>query len=118
VAWADAETAWTPGAVVASQAEAIRQREIETMTQQPEEKWEQWARERGIEIGREEGRQEGLVEGDLRALRQALRALPEERFRPLPESIKQRVAASPDPAQLRQALVQVLHVSSLDEFTL
>ena len=80
------------------------------MTQQLEEKWEQWARERGMEIGYEVGKVE--------TLRQVLLNLLRDRFGTVPEALAQEIGACADVDRLHAATRQILHVPSLEDFRL
>ena len=72
--------------------------------------WEQELVARGAALGE--------ARGELRARREDLRALLEERFGPLPQGLAERIEATDDLERLRGALRQVLHVQSPDELDL
>jgi hypothetical protein len=62
----------------------------------------------------EEGREEGLV----RAHREDVLALLQERFGTVPPEVEARVRAASDPIRLQAALRQVLRITRPDEITL
>jgi hypothetical protein len=66
--------------------------------------------------------QEILAQGEalglLRARREDLRALLEERFGPLSEALVERIEATGDLERLRGAMRQVMQIRSLDELDL
>ncbi len=62
--------------------------------------------------------QEMLANGELRARREDLQLLLEERFGPLPEGLAQRIEAINDLNQLRTLFRQALRVTSLAELEL
>jgi hypothetical protein len=61
---------------------------------------------------------EGRKEGQLDTLKDNLRMLLQEQCGPLPQEWIERIAAVDDPERLKAALPKVLHIRSLDEFTL
>ncbi len=65
-----------------------------------------------------EGMAEGEAEGRLAEAREGLLALLEEKFGPVPETIRQRIRASADLTRLRAAHRRVLHLGTLEEFDL
>jgi hypothetical protein len=67
------------------------------------ESWDEWAK-----------RHYGKI-GALRACRSDLRAVLEERFGSLPESLVQRIEEIEDSQRLQACIRQVLHIQSLDE---
>ncbi len=56
--------------------------------------------------------------GELRARREDLRALLEDRFGPLPGALVQQIEATEDLERLKACLRQVRHLKSLDELQL
>jgi hypothetical protein len=60
----------------------------------------------------------GEAKGELRARRDDLRALLEERFGPLPETVVQRIDAATDADRLRLAIRKVLRIESLDDLSI
>jgi hypothetical protein len=62
--------------------------------------------------------QEMLVRGELKASRDNLRVLLEERFGPLPEAVAQRIEAMDDLERLRTLFRQAVRVTSLEELEL
>ena len=66
--------------------------------------------------------QEMLAQGEalglLRARREDLRALLEERFGPLPEALVERIEATEDLERLRGAVRQIMHIQSPDKLDL
>lgn len=94
----------------ASQTNVVRQKEVQAvgMTIAEALKAE----------GRAEGKAEGKAEGRLDEAREILQALLEEKFRVLPEAVRQRIQASTDLARLNAAARRVLHLGSLEDFEL
>jgi hypothetical protein len=114
----------------ASQAEAARQQEIQTMTEQLGETLAEWAiakgiregRAEGVREGRAEGVQEGRAEGErigqLRGCRDTLYLLLADRFRDLPQELRQRIEAIDDLDRLQSAIRQVSRLQKLDDLQL
>jgi hypothetical protein len=92
--------------VESSQTQATIRQKVEAMSQAVKQTWEEWMLE------------QGEAKGQLRAKREALRDLLEERFGPLPEEVAQRIEAITDLDRLRSLLRQAVHVQSLDELPL
>ena len=90
-------------AAVASQRDAARQKEVQTMA----ETMAEWLAKQGEKKGRKDER--------LRTLRETLRILLEERFQSLPEALQQRIEATTDPKKLQSCIRQVLHIKSLED---
>lgn len=61
---------------------------------------------------------EGKKKGQLRALRDSLRILLEERFHTLPEALRQRIEATADVTKLQSCLRQAVHIRSPEELQL
>lgn len=109
-----------------SQMDVKHQEEVAEVGETVEETWEQELLRRGEARGEARGRAQGEAcgetrgeaRGDLNARREDLRLLLEEKFGPLPESVAQQIDAIDDPARLRDAMRQVLHVSALTELKL
>jgi hypothetical protein len=59
-----------------------------------------------------------MEEGAVRARRENLKLLLEARFGTLPSSLSERIDAMNDQTRLRAAILQVAHISTLDELTL
>jgi hypothetical protein len=72
----------------------------------------------GKDLGLKEGKDLGLKEGQLLALQSILEDQLKERFGPLPAEWVQRIHALQDPDKLKAALIQVVHISRLDELEL
>lgn len=102
---------------VSHQNIALRE-EIQTMSQAVEQTWVEWAKTHYTAEGKALGEALGEARGVLRARREDLRFMLEERFGPLPEDLVRRIEASDDLARLQNAIRQVLHLKSLNEFQL
>jgi len=74
------------------------------------ETWEQELVARGVALGE--------ARGELRARREDLRALLEERFGPLSEALAERIEATDDMERLREAMRQVIRIQSPEELEL
>lgn len=98
-----------------SQREVEHQEEVRRMSETIAQTWEQELLARGRAEGEARGRAEGEARGLLRAHREDLRALLEERFGALPEAVSARIEAAEDPERLRAALRQVLRIASPEE---
>jgi hypothetical protein len=72
----------------------------------------------GWDVRESQAVQEWLAEGLVKDRRETLRLLLEERFGPLPDSVRQRIEAVSDPDCLRAALRQFPHLNSLDDLVL
>ena len=81
---------------------ALRQ-EVQTMSPAVEQSWAEWAQEHYTALGEE------------RAARNHLRLLLENRFGPLPETVRQRIEAMHDLNQLEAAFRQSLDIKTLNE---
>ncbi|HJT76156.1 MAG TPA: Rpn family recombination-promoting nuclease/putative transposase [Gemmataceae bacterium] len=92
--------------VVSHVENATVQEEIQTMSQQVMQDWEQEAFARGE------------ARGAFRNAREILRDVLSERFGELPEALVQRIEAVEDLARLRAAIRQAVHIQSLDELQL
>jgi hypothetical protein len=89
-----------------SQHNVLLQQEVQNMTQQIDMTWEQELLARG------EAR--GEVQGELRANRNTLLRLLEQRFQTIPDDLKQRIASA-DLVHLQAALDQVIGLQSLED---
>jgi hypothetical protein len=89
------------------------QREVEIMSEQMQQTWEQELLARGRQVGERLGEEHG----ELKNCRKVVRKLLEQRFGPLPEAMLQRIAAAELPA-LEAAVDRVFAIQSLDELAL
>jgi hypothetical protein len=89
------------------------QREVQTMSEQMQQTWEQELLARG----RQAGERLGEERGELKNCRKMVRKLLEKRFGPLPEAVLQRIAAAGLPA-LEAAFDRADTIQSLDELAL
>jgi flagellar biosynthesis/type III secretory pathway protein FliH len=84
--------------------------------------WINEGRKEGIKEGRVEGIREGIKEGrkegQLATLRENVQLLLEDRFGPLSQDLAARIATMEDSERLKAALLQTLHITSLDAFSL
>jgi predicted transposase YdaD len=101
-------------AVMAHVEDAAVRQEIQAMSQQVEQTWEQEVFARG----EAHGEARGEARGALRTARDDLRALLTQLFGGLPESLVQRIEATEDRERLRAALLQAVRLQSLDELQL
>jgi putative YhgA-like transposase len=93
-----------------SQMEVKNREEVAALTETVAETWEQELIARG--------RADGEARAKIDTRRDDLRLLLEERFGPLPEPLAQQIASVEDPERLRNALRQVVHLSSLGDLEL
>jgi hypothetical protein len=89
-----------------SQMELKHREEVEKLSTAVVETWEQELVARG------------RAEAEISTRQEDLRLLLERRFGPLPESLLEQITAIHDAARLRDALLQVVHLRSLEELTL
>jgi len=97
-------------------------REVETMSNQLGQTWEQellaTGRQQGEQLGEkrgeQRGEQRGETKGELKAYREILRTLLADRFAPLPEGVLQRINSAELP-WLKAALDRIKSLKSLDE---
>jgi hypothetical protein len=94
-------------------ANAELQREVEIMSEQMQQNWEQELLARGFTSGQ----QAGARQGELKTYRKVLRKALEKRFGPLPEAVSQRIEAADLPA-LEAAYDREDTIQSLDELAL
>jgi hypothetical protein len=90
----------------ASHDNVAARREVEIMTQAVGETWEQELLRRGRD------------QGELRARRDSLRILLEQRFGPLPENVVRRIEQTEDVERLKASFQQVFQMTTLDELAL
>jgi hypothetical protein len=100
---------WHTIAVTRHRNLALRQ-EIEAMSRAGEQTWLEWAESHYTA--------QGEARGALRAIRQSLRLLLEERFGRLPKALVRRIEATEDLTRLQAAIRQGVHINSLDELQL
>jgi predicted transposase YdaD len=68
---------------------------------------ESWAYQEMVQKGLQQGLEQGLQEGELRALRQAIVDVVQERFPEIMASVKKRVQTIEDPSLLRLVIVKM-----------
>jgi hypothetical protein len=93
--------------------ETHKRQEIPALSQ-PFESWGEWAKRHYTA----EGWEKGWKKGALRACREDVRLVLEERFGPLPEELVQRIEATEDLQRLEACIRQSVHIQSLDELQL
>ncbi|HEX3128241.1 MAG TPA: Rpn family recombination-promoting nuclease/putative transposase [Thermoanaerobaculia bacterium] len=98
----------------ASMAETEGLKEIHTMLAERVMEWTQEWKKEGLEEGLQRGRQEGRREG-LAAFQDFLLVQMEERFGPLPSSVRPRIEQIQDPEELKTLGKRLLAASSLDD---
>ena len=74
-------------------------------------------RQEGRNEGRQEGRQEGERKGSVATGRQAVLEALEIRFGPVPEGLREAMAAIDDPVRLRALLRAAIVLESVEAFT-
>jgi hypothetical protein len=84
-----------------------RRKDVELMIRQLEPS--------AVDLALAEGREQGKAEGELRARREDLQILLEDRFGPLPPEWIVRIETADDIQRLREAIRQVLKVENLDD---
>lgn len=102
----------------ASQEDAVRQQEVESMGKTIAEALIEQGEARGEARGEMRGKILGDAHGQLHAYRESLRTLLEERFGVLPESLQRRLEAVTDASLLQACLRAVLRIRTLDDLPL
>ena len=87
-----------------------------TLAQQLRNEGRQEGRDEGRQEGRNEGRQEGEREGTVAMGRQAVLEALEIRFGPVPEGLREAIAAIDDPVRLRALLRAAILSESVEVF--
>jgi predicted transposase YdaD len=87
-----------------------------TLAQQLRNEGRQEGRQEGRNEGRQEGRQEGEREGSVATGRQAVLEALEIRFGPVPEGLREAMAAIDDPVRLRALLRAAIVLESVEAF--
>lgn len=80
--------------------------------------WMKQGEAKGRAEGRAEGRTEGETLGVLKARREDLRLLLEEKFGPLPETLLEQIESIQNPEQLRDAIRQANRIQNLTDLKL
>jgi flagellar biosynthesis/type III secretory pathway protein FliH len=107
-------------------AEARSLEEVDTMLAERVKEWtREWKREglqeglqKGLEKGLRKGRREGRAEGRAEGLQKLLLSQMEERFGPVPKTIRRRVEGIQDFEELMRLGKQLLAAASLDDLGL
>jgi len=87
-----------------------------TLAQQLRNEGRQEGRQEGRNEGRQEGLQEGEREGSVATGRQAVLEALEIRFGPVPEGLREAMAAIDDPVRLRALLRAAIVLESVETF--
>ena len=87
-----------------------------TLAQQLRNEGRQEGRQEGRNEGRQEGRQEGERKGSVATGRQAVLEALEIRFGPVPEGLREAMAAIDDPVRLRALLRAAIVLESVETF--
>jgi hypothetical protein len=96
-------------AAASHQSVALRE-EIRTMSQTVHQTWVDWAKAHYTA--------EGEARGAIRAYRENLRIVLEERFGELPQDLLRRLETNENLAALQDAVRRAVHIHSLDELQL
>jgi flagellar biosynthesis/type III secretory pathway protein FliH len=88
-------------------------KEVKSMLAERVMEWTREWEQEGFEKGRQEGRQEGR-EKDLEEARSALMEAIEQRFGPVPEVIRQRIATMSSLREIMLVATRVATIPSLD----
>ena len=96
-----------------SQTDRRRKKELRVMATALGQTWEEWAIEQ-----RAEGKAEGKAEGELRAARDILRNVLEERFGKLPRAVLRKITNATDVERLKACVREAVRAKSLDDLDL